>query len=152
MPIFQIQVFPFIYLYVGYFLYIFGRKSFEFMTPIISKQEQLSNDSIGTISSLLAIGYTIGKFLAGFLVDRFSPRLLFSVGLFGAGLSNLLFSISPQAYFPPLWFFNGLVQGPGLSACGKILRRCVLFQIIGIFSCGSVLHNCLCTQAICWQT
>ena len=135
----RIQMLLFVYLYVGYFLYIFNRRSFVFMIPTISKKEDLSDDSIGTILSSLAIAYAIGKFLSGLLVDRFSSCLMFSVGLFGVGLSNLLFSISSPFLFPLLWFFNGIAQGPGWPACAKILRRCVLFQI-GTFS---MLNNVL---------
>ena len=93
------------------------------MIPTISEKDEMSNDSIGTILSSLASAYAIGKFLSGLLVDRFSSRLMFSTGLFGVGLCNLLFSIASPAWFPILWFFNGLAQGPGWPACAKILRR-----------------------------
>lgn len=46
----------------------------------------------GLIASSQAIAYTIGKFLSGLLVDRVSPKLLFSLGLLFCGLSTLTFT------------------------------------------------------------
>ena len=119
----RIQVLLFIYLYVGYFLYIFNRRSFGFMIPAISEKDEISKDAIGTTLSSLATSYAIGKFFSGLLVDKFSSRMMFSIGLFGVGLSNIMFSVASPRWFPVLWFLNGLVQGPGWPACAKILRR-----------------------------
>ena len=119
-----VQLYVFSTLYVGYFLYVFDRRTFGFMIPIISEKDGLNRDAIGAVLSALATAYGIGKFVCGMMVDKLSPRVMFAAGLFGCGITNLLFSVSSSSWFAFLWFLNGLLQGLGWPACAKILRRC----------------------------
>nr|XP_002130897.1 glucose-6-phosphate exchanger SLC37A4-like [Ciona intestinalis] len=113
----------FICLYVGYMFYIFNRKSFSFVIPNIVETDGLNSGDVGTILSAQAVAYGIGKFVSGMLVDRFSATKLFCAGLCLCGASNILFSVSPPGYFSVLWFFNGLVQGPGWPSCAIMLKK-----------------------------
>lgn len=125
-----IQLYLLICLYLAYFLYIINRRSFVFLVSSIINKDKINNDSVGVIISSLAFAYAIGKFASGILVDKLSPRLLLAIGLFGTGIANLVFSFSSPSWFPVLWFFNGLFQGPGWPSCAKILRRYTLYSLI----------------------
>ncbi|XP_064602911.1 glucose-6-phosphate exchanger SLC37A4-like [Liolophura sinensis] len=120
----QRQIVIFGCLYIGYFLYICTRKSFSFTTAVISEEEGLAKSDLGLIASSQAIAYTLGKFLSGLLVDRVSPKLLFSLGLLLCGLSTLTFTVCHSVwFFGLLWFINGLSNGPGWPACAKFMKR-----------------------------
>jgi len=110
-------------MYVGYMLFIFCRRSFSFVIPTVIEKDGLETSEIGGVLSSFALAYSIGKFINGILVDKFSPKWLFASGLFSCGLFNLLFSFADSYHFGILWFLNGLCQGPGWPACAKILQR-----------------------------
>ena len=122
----------FVCLYLAYFMYIFNRRSFVFVVSTIIEKDKLNHDSVGAVISSLAFAYAISKFAAGVLVDKFSPRLMLAIGLFGTGIVNILFSYSSPTWFIYLWFLNGLAQGPGWPACAKILQRCYKIQVLKV--------------------
>lgn len=84
----------------------------------------------GLITSSQSLAYAISKFISGVLSDQISARWLFSIGLFMVGGINVLFSQSSTvAMFSGLWFLNGLGQGFGWPACGKVLRKVWVYRI-----------------------
>ncbi|KAK3531318.1 hypothetical protein QTP70_016285 [Hemibagrus guttatus] len=114
----------FLAMFVGYTLYCFNRKTFSFVMPSVMQEIKLDKDDLGLITSSQSLAYAISKFISGVLSDQISARWLFSIGLFMVGGINVLFSQSSTvAVFSGLWFLNGLGQGFGWPACGKVLRK-----------------------------
>lgn len=99
-------------LFFGYGIYSLLRKSFSVSVPFMRSTLGLTKSDVGNIATSFSISYGISKFVGGVVSDFLPPDILFSVGLFLAGLSNLLFSYSSQTtVLCALWFLNGIVQG-----------------------------------------
>jgi OPA family glycerol-3-phosphate transporter-like MFS transporter len=66
---------------------------------------------LGITASGFFVAYAAGQLINGFLGDIFNPRLFVSLGLFFAGLSNILFGCSRQLVFLFIfWTCNGYFQ------------------------------------------
>lgn len=118
------QLLLFILLFCGYTFYILTRQSLSFNIPNIKMQENVKSEEIGTLTSGLALGYAVGKFLSGVMVDFASPKQLFSLGLCICGIINISFSyISSMQTLVLLCLANGLFQGFGWPCCAKLLKR-----------------------------
>jgi len=63
----------------------------------------LTKEDFGVMASLQMGMYTIGKFLTGLLVDRYSNKRIFCFGLFCCGLTNVCFSHHVEWIFSSLW-------------------------------------------------
>lgn len=131
----------FLCLYMGYTFYTLNRKSFTFVIPQITATGDISLTDAGKVLSSFSIAYTIGKFVAGVFVDRFSPTLMFIGGLLSCGIINLLFAFATPDYFVLLWFVNGICQGPGWPACGKLLKS--WFSASKLGRMWSILSTCM---------
>lgn len=118
------QLLLFMLMFLGYTLYILTRKSLSFNIPNIKMHENVKSEEIGTLTSALALGYAVGKFVCGVMVDFGSPKQLFSLGLCICGLINVSFSyFSSMKTLVFLSFANGLFQGFGWPSCAKLLKR-----------------------------
>lgn len=99
-------------LFFGYGIYSLLRKSFSVSVPFMRSTLGLTKTDVGNIATSFSVSYGVSKFVGGVVSDFLPPDILFSVGLFLAGLSNLLFSYSTQTpVLCALWFLNGTVQG-----------------------------------------
>ncbi|MDE4969815.1 glycerol-3-phosphate transporter, partial [Francisella tularensis subsp. holarctica] len=69
----------FLVAYIVYFIYYFGRSSFD-----VSKQyiTTLTPDDLGLIGAGLGIAYGLGKFLMGNISDRSNAKVFLAIGLF----------------------------------------------------------------------
>ena len=104
-------------LFFGYGYYSLLRKSFSVAVPFMRTSLGLSKTDIGNIATNFSVAYGLSKFLGGVGSDYFPPDALFAVGLFLAGLSNLVFSMSTNmTSLCVMWFLNGTVQGTNLIA------------------------------------
>jgi OPA family sugar phosphate sensor protein UhpC-like MFS transporter len=111
-------------IYIGYVFYYFTRKSFNFVTPYMSKDLNLTKESIGILFSVFAISYGISKFTSGILCDRSNPRYFMAVGLMLTGVCNLFFGFSASFFLLAFFFaLNGWFQGWGWPACTKQLTH-----------------------------
>jgi OPA family glycerol-3-phosphate transporter-like MFS transporter len=97
-----------------WFAYIsayFGRVNLSIALPYLHDSYGYSNTSLGTIASGFFVAYAAGQLINGFLGDYFNPRTFVSIGLFLAGLSNILFGFSRHfAFLFLFWTINGYVQ------------------------------------------
>jgi sugar phosphate permease len=99
----------------------------------------LSGEEVGWILASLKIAYGIGQFFNGQLAERFSPRVMLAVGMFGSAALNVLFGLSSGFYFLLfVWATNGFLQSLGWTPCVRvaanwvpILRRGHAIGIIG---------------------
>ncbi|MBD2793455.1 MFS transporter [Xenorhabdus sp. 42] len=109
-------------LYVGYALFYFTRKSFNYAMPAMITELGLDKAEVGLIGTLFYITYGCSKFLSGIISDRSNPRYFMGVGLIATGVINIFFGLSSSiVMFTFLWMLNAWFQGWGSPSCAKLL-------------------------------
>ena len=77
-----------------------------------------SESFIGTISSVYIVCYAVGQLINGSIGDKIHAKWMICVGLFGAGVTNLVFSQMAGADIPAVvaygltGFFLSMIYGP----------------------------------------
>ena len=92
----------------------------------IQADYHLSNSEFGKLFTIFTLGFGIGQFIAGFLADRYHPKILMIWGGFGAAAANVGFGLSgSMTWFSVFWGINALCLAMGWSpGC------CILFHWI----------------------
>ncbi len=101
---------------VSYFAVYIARNVLSAVTPQLI-EGGYSEEYIGQISSLYFIFYAIGQLINGAIGDRIKAKWMISVGLLGAGITNLLFA--------------GLISFPGVALLVYALTGFFLAMIYG---------------------
>jgi sugar phosphate permease len=84
----------------------------------------LSAAEVGWILASLKIAYGVGQFFNGQLSERFSPRIMLAVGMFGSAALNVLFGLSSGFYFLLfVWASNGFCQSLGWTPCIRVVAN-----------------------------
>ncbi len=101
----------------------------------------LSSQETGWILASLKIAYGLGQLLNGQLAERFSPRILLALGMFGSAALNLLFGFSTGFYFLLfVWATNGFCQSLGWPATVRVVGNWIPVlkrgKAIGIIGTG----------------
>lgn len=143
---------------VGYAIYYFVRKNFSIAMPGLTAQYGISNTSFGIVIGIGSLIYGFSRFINGFIVDRFSARVIMAVGLLLCALSNLAFGfgvnmsswITGSSAGPD--FINMLVM---VMAVTIIVNQ--LFQGVGYPPCARLLPSWihpsqLATKMSIWNT
>ena len=143
-------------LWGGYASYYLCRVNFAVAQPLILKEfPGWTNAQIGTIPSTYAIFYAIGQIVNGALCQRFGTRLMMTVALSFAALTNLIFaSASSFAVMLVLWAVNGYAQSAGWSLLVQTIanwtsskrRGTVMGLISTCYTVGNVLSWLLAGQ------
>lgn len=103
---------------VSYFAVYIARNIMGAVTPGMIESGLFTEESIGAISSTYFVFYAVGQLINGSIGDRVKARYMISIGLFMAGIMNLIFSqiagISPVANFVygMTGFFLAMIYGP----------------------------------------
>lgn len=119
-----------IILMVGYICYYFLRKNFSAAIPAMEVQLGLSKVQLGIFLTLNGIVYGLSRMVNGILADRYSKRVLMSLGLVLSCIINLAICFSPKLngvfnlldaegkatlglvyLIGSLWVVNGYVHG-----------------------------------------
>ena len=109
---------------LGYSLFYVCRLSINVVKKPIVDSGYLTETELGIIGSALFFSYAIGKFVNGFLADRFNIRFLMGGALLIAAILNftrgfhVLFGV-----FVVLWGINGWVQSLGGPCSAIALNR-----------------------------
>jgi sugar phosphate permease len=84
----------------------------------------LSAAEVGWILASLKIAYGLGQFFNGQLSERFSPRIMLAIGMFGSAALNVLFGLSTGFYFLLfVWAANGFCQSLGWTPCIRVVAN-----------------------------
>lgn len=109
--------------YIGYAVFYFTRKSFNFVMLTMLADLGLQKADIGMMGTAFYLTYGASKFLSGVLGDRSNPRYFIGIGLMVTGIVNILFGMSSSVFmFISLWMINAFFQGWGWPPCPKILN------------------------------
>jgi len=82
--------------YVGYYL---CRKNISAAFPLLATEFNFSNTQLGLIAFYSEIAYAIGKFINGPLADKVGGKKIFLLGMIGAIVSNLVFTLGHSLIF-----------------------------------------------------
>ncbi|WP_028863266.1 MFS transporter [Psychromonas aquimarina] len=109
-------------MYIGYAMFYFTRKSFNYAMPAMIADLGLDKADIGMMGTLFYLTYGLSKFLSGIISDRSNPRYFMGLGLIMTGIINILFGFSSSVLMlTSLWVLNALFQGWGWPSCSKLL-------------------------------
>ena len=102
-------------LMLGYICYYFLRKNFSAAIPAMEATLGLSKVQLGTFLTLNGIVYGLSRMVNGILADRYSKRILMSLGLVLSCIINLSICFSPK-----LNGFLNLLDGEGKATLGLV--------------------------------
>lgn len=109
--------------YIGYAVFYFTRKSFNFIMPEMLTDLGITKGDIGMVGTAFYLTYGASKFLSGVLGDRANPRWFMGFGLMMTGVINILFGLTSSIpLFILLWMVNAFFQGWGWPPCSKLLN------------------------------
>ncbi len=130
-------------MYLGYAVFYFTRKSFNFAMPDMLASGMLDKSDIGMLWTLFYITYGCSKFFSGIISDRANPRYFMGVGLMATGVINILFGLSSALWmFAALWVANAFFQGWGWPPCSKLLTSWYSRTERGVWwSAWNTAHN-----------
>ncbi len=143
---------------IGYAIYYFVRKNFSIAMPGLTAQYGISNTSFGIVIGIGSLIYGFSRFINGFIVDRFSARVIMAIGLLLCAASNLAFGFGVNI---SSWitgsdqgmdFINILIM---VMAVTIIVNQ--LFQGVGYPPCARLLPSWihpseLATKMSIWNT
>lgn len=114
-------------LLITMFCYLFfytGRHNFGWAAKGMAADLGIPYTMIGWISFSMLIGYSIGQFINGNLADRFSARLMVSVGAYLSILTNIAISYSNSVeMIMVLWAFNGYFQSMAWAPGARLINN-----------------------------
>lgn len=109
---------------MGYAVYYFVRLNFSIAAPFIKQDLNLTQTDIGWIFSLFSVVYGVGKFLNGFLSDRFNARYFMAIGLFLSAIANLYMGNAMSfGFLAGFCALNGWFQSMGWPPCARLLTH-----------------------------
>ena len=112
----------FLVCYLAYTAIYIARVNLSIVSPELKSMEMLDAAEIGMLGSVFSVVYACGRMINGYIGDKQPPWLMMSVGLFFAGISNILIG-----FFPPfvgillLWGVNAFSQSMLWSSVLKIV-------------------------------
>lgn len=105
------------------YLFIYcGRQNFGFAIVGMQQQLYLTTTDTGIIGAGMLFCYGLGQAINGSLADKYSARMLITIGLIFSFLLNFIasFAIGFWSIFIP-WCLNGYAQSLGFASGGKII-------------------------------
>ncbi len=145
-------------LFAGYASLYFCRADLSVATPLLveelhakglSQQDALFR--IGAIASLGTLGYAVGKLFLGGLGDFWGGRINFLIGLAGATVFTLLFTVTGLIpIFTLAWLGNRLTQSLSWAGLIKVSSKWFNFSsygtVIGILSVSFLVGDAVARQ------
>lgn len=108
----------------GYASYYLCRVNLALAQPELARAHDWDEPTVGTIASVYYLVYAIGKLCSGVAADRLGGRLLFTVGVFGSALANLVFPhVDSLSGLTVVWSVNAFFQSMGWGALVSIMAR-----------------------------
>ncbi len=149
---------------IGYMGYYLCRGNLSAAFPLLSDTFGYSNSELGLLAFYSELAYATGKFVNGPLGDKVGGRFIFLLGMAGAVVFNLLFSLgSSLSYFVTVWCLCRYFLSMGWGGLAKTLgawyepeRNGTVMGLISInFQFGGVLATLfagfLVAQGVGWK-
>ena len=104
---------------IAYFAVYIARNVLSTVTPQLTAQGFSEDEYIAPLSSLFLIFYAIGQLINGAIGDKIKARWMLSIGLCGAGITNILFTVlvpttpvTAMIVYALTGFFLSMIYGP----------------------------------------
>ena len=104
---------------IAYFAVYIARNVLGVVTPQLTKLGFAEDEYIAPLSSLFLIFYAIGQLINGAIGDKIKARWMLSIGLCGAGITNILFTVlvpttpaTAMIVYALTGFFLSMIYGP----------------------------------------
>ncbi len=128
-------------LWITYGAFYFCRSNLSAALPGIESELGYSKTQLGAILGALKLAYGVGQLLNGQLAERYSPRRLLALGMFGSAALNLIFGWATGLYFMLfVWACNGYFQAFGWTPCMRVAANWFPLQrrgkAVGIIGTG----------------
>lgn len=107
-----------------YLFFYTGRHNFGWAAKDIAEELQLSYASVGWISSCMLLGYGSGQLINGNFADRFSPRIMITLGAILSVAAN--FAVSYAGDYITiliLWTLNGYFQSMAWAPGSRLITN-----------------------------
>ena len=96
---------------IGYIAAILGRLNFAAAMAVMISSGYITLTQAGLALTMLFVAYAIGQPINGVLCDRFSARIILTLGFTFSIFANFLLALTPPAIMViGIWFFNGFAQ------------------------------------------
>jgi len=108
-------------LWLTYGSFYFCRNNLAVALPGIQTELGYTKSELGTVLMALKLTYGLGQFINGQLAERFAPRRLLAVGMFGSAALNVLFGLETAFNFLLfVWACNGYAQALGWTPTMRV--------------------------------
>ena len=121
------RVTPFIIFWILYLSYTSTyilRLNLSVAKPALEQLGKLDTAQLAFLGSIFSLVYALGKLLNGAIGDRLKPWIMVTIGLFFAGLSNIL-----VGFLPP---YGAMAFGWGLNAFGQSMLWGCILRIVSV--------------------
>ena len=126
-------------LWMTYGSFYFCRTNISAALPGIEQEFGFTKAELGWVLASLKITYAAGQLINGQLAERYSPRVLLALGMFGSAGLNVLFGFGTAVYFWLfVWASNGYAQSLGWTPVMRVAtnwipleKRGTLFGVLG---------------------
>ena len=120
----------------------------ELTTRGLATSVAVAKERLGWAVSLGTVGYAVGKFAAGSLVDLLGGRRNYLIGMAGAVACTILFALGGSIpIFTFVWFMNRLIQSLGWPGMIKITSRWFSYAsygtVMGVISLSFLFGDAL---------
>ncbi len=103
-------------------------------TKYIQEELSFTNTEFGVLFTIFTLGFGLGQFVAGFLGDRYNPKMLMLFGAIGSIMANISFALSSNmSLFSLFWGINAVSLAMGWSPGCSILFRWIPQKRWGLF-------------------
>ena len=114
----------------------------------LAPSASVAKERLGWAVSLGTVGYAVGKFAAGSLVDLLGGRRNYLIGMAGAVACTILFALGGSIpVFTLVWFMNRLIQSLGWPGMIKITSRWFSYgsygTVMGVISLSFLFGDAL---------
>ncbi|MCO4781656.1 MAG: MFS transporter [Candidatus Cloacimonetes bacterium] len=105
--------------YIGYYMV---RKNLSSALPLLETAFNYTNSDLGVIAAWATLVYSCGKFVNGPLGDKVGGRKMFLIGMAGAIVCNILFSMGDSiTYFTVTWCMCSYFLSMGWGGLTKVI-------------------------------
>ena len=109
-------------IWLTYGAFYFCRTNLAVALPGIEEELGFDKVQMGVVLLSLKLAYGFGQFVNGQLAERFSPRVMLAIGMFGSAALNVAFGFGTALYFFLfVWAVNGYCQSLGWTPCVRVL-------------------------------
>lgn len=143
---------------IVYAIFYFVRKNFSIAMPGLTAEYGISNTSFGIVIAIGSLIYGLSRFVNGFIVEKYSTKLIMAIGLLLCAAANFCFGFGVDLSY----VITGVHEGPQLVNCLVLIMGVTIilnqyFQGLGYPPCARMLPQWiapgeLATKMSIWNT